>query len=331
MKTFHCTSFVITCSMVTILGSAAIFMPAPSGVAVAHASFPAVDGQANPNHRDSRAELTEDVTNLDLQTASGPADGADLQDRLNWDLQAVLQGTGNVPRLILASLPDDLELVGESQTRKAMFLKAVLPLVLQVNEQILQDRQRLQDLAVQQKASKPLAAVDRLWLAAMAERYDTERDDLAAMLYHHDVVPPSLALAQAATESAWGSSRFVREGNAMFGQWTFSSNHLGIVPSERDTDKTHRVRAFASLTDSVTSYVENLNKHRAYKEYRAMRAAMRSSDRPLDGLMLAETLHRYSERGMAYVDELHMIITSNNLSVLDGAQLSETASVEPLI
>jgi len=334
MKTFHCTSFVITCSMVTILGSAAIFMPAPSGITVAHASFSAKDTERLPTVEVSRSALNPSpvgMINLDMETSSGPADGGSRQDQLNWDLQAVLKGTHDVPRFTLASLPDDLGLARETQERKAIFFKTVLPLVLQVNEQILEDRARLKQLAAQQKKLEPIEALDRLWLAVMAERYGTKRDDIVAMLDHHDVVPPSLALAQAAMESAWGSSRFVREGNAMFGQWTFSSTHSGIVPSARDADKAHRVRAFASLSDSVTSYVLNLNKHRAYREYRALRADLRRAAKPLDGLRLAATLWRYSERGTAYVDELRTIISSNDLHRVDGARLSRTAQIEPLI
>ena len=202
--------------------------------------------------------------------------------------------------------------------------------MLQVNEQILEDRTRLKHLKTAQQQG-PLSALDRLWLAVMAERYGTKRGNIDAVLKRHDVVPPSLALAQAATESAWGSSRFVREGNAMFGEWTFSPEHLGLVPAGRDLGKTHRVRAFTSLYESIDSYVTNLNKHRAYKEYRVMRSAMRDQGQPLDGMRLAGTLHRYSERGADYVNELRAIISSNDLRLVDDAQLSPDGAFKPLI
>ncbi|MBL4748519.1 MAG: glucosaminidase domain-containing protein [Magnetovibrio sp.] len=236
-----------------------------------------------------------------------------------------------MPRITLASFPAELSATNESAARKAIFFKTVLPLVLQVNEQIHQDRTRLQALAVQQKSHRSLSGVDRLWLAVMAARYGTPRNNISALLSRHDVVPPSLVLAQAATESAWGTSRFVREGNAMFGEWTFSATQSGIVPLAREVGKSHRVRAFASLRDSIDSYVTNLNKHRAYKEFRAMRRAMRKSGQTLDGMKLAGTLYRYSQRGTIYVDGLRALMTSNNLSRVDGVHLSAEGMIEPLI
>ncbi|PHS79255.1 MAG: hypothetical protein COB59_02755 [Rhodospirillaceae bacterium] len=328
MKMFHGVSFIIACSMAVILINMGLLLPARTGVSVANASFPlpAFVSASVP------AKSGQDGTRLaiDLEPASGPDADLKLYASLNYDLDAVREGRGDVPRITLASLPSDLWRERETSKRKALFLKSVLPLVLQVNEQITQDRKRLKNLATAQKQG-PLQALDRLWLAVMAERYGTKRGDINAVLNRHDVVPPSLALAQAATESAWGSSRFVREGNAMFGQWTFSPQHPGIVPAGRDEGKTHRIRAFASLYDSLDSYVTNLNKHRAYKEFREMRSAMRRQGQPLDGLRLAGTLHRYSERGADYVNELRAIIFSNDLRLVDGARLSPNATVEPLI
>ena len=338
----------VASSMVATLVSAAVVMPSPSGTSLAQARFSPVSvqgqiqgqtqgaTQGQPRSFGARASREHTASDaLDgFETASGPADGgldaADM-DVLGYDLDAVLQGHGEVPRITLASLPGDFARIRETDERKAVFFKTVLPLVLQVNEQILEDRQRLWELGAEIKAGTPLDAVDRLWLAVMAERYGTRRNNVDALLARHDVVPPSLAIAQAATESAWGTSRFVKEGNAMFGEWTFASKHDGIVPSARVKGKTHRVRAFASLYDSVRSYVTNLNKHRAYREFRALRAAMRAKGQTLDGMRLAATLHRYSERGAAYVAELHAIIGGNNLDMLDGARLSQAGDIEPLI
>lgn len=319
----------------SVLVSTALMMPTPSGVSVAHASFPQQD--FTPNQLGQRSALSRTATTRasgrayeDYETASGPATKASpIQAALNYDLSAVLQGRSDVPRIALAKLPGDLSRIRETAQRKAMFLKTVLPLVLQVNEQILEDRARLWDLSTSQKTGDTLSAVDRLWLAVMAERYGTKRGNIDALLNRHDVVPPSLALAQAASESAWGTSRFVREGNAMFGEWTFANKHDGIVPSKRAMGKTHRVRAFSSLYESVLSYAVNLNKHRAYREYRTMRAAMRAEGRTIDGMHLAGALHRYSERGASYVAELRSIIMGNDLALLDDARLSATQ--KPLI
>lgn len=331
MKTFHWTSLGVASSMVAVLVSAAVIMPSPSGTSVAQASFAPVSILEHAKR--IAAHVQQDNTLDDFATASGSApDGATPNlDVLGYDLNAVLQGHGEVPRLTFASLPGDFARIRETNLRKAAFFKTMLPLVLQVNEQILEDRKQLWKLSADLKAGTELEAVDRLWLAVMAERYGTRRGDVAAMLQRHDVVPPSLALAQAATESAWGTSRFVREGNALFGQWTFAASHEGIVPNGRADGKTHRVRAFDSLYDSVASYAINLNKHRAYKEFRAARAEMRAGGQTISGMHLASTLHRYSERGAAYVDELHAIIGGNDLALLDGARLSQAETVEPVI
>jgi Bax protein len=295
MKTFHWTSLGVTSSMVAVLVSAAVIMPSPSGTSVAQASFQPVSLLDNASRIIKQASRHFGGSSLsDFDVASGADDDQTSAqfDALGYDLDAVLSGSVEVPRITLASLPGDLSRIRETDERKSLFFKSVLPLVLQANEQILEDRQRLWDISAAKKAGTPLDAVDRLWLAVMAERYGTRRGDVEILLRRHDVVPPSLALAQAATESAWGTSRFVKEGNAIFGEWTFVNDHDGIVPNERISGKTHRVRAFDSVSDSVMSYITNLNKHRAYQEFRDARAEMRAKGLNLDGRRLASTLHR---------------------------------------
>lgn len=318
----------VATSMVTVLISAAILMPPPSGTATAQASFMP---NAVTNLMRPLVEQAKRVGKMASAVGSPERSESVQVEALSYDLNAVIKGEREVPRITLASVPVDLEQVRETNERKALFFKTVLPLVLQVNEQIALDRERLWELNAKKKVGAPIEAVDRLWLAVMAERYQTARGDVPALLRLHDVVPPSLALAQAATESAWGTSRFVKEGNAIFGQWTFVDEHDGIVPNNRADGKTHRIRAFNTLYDSVFSYVTNLNRHRAYQEFRAARAEMRANGQPLDGLQLASTLHRYSERGTAYVDELRTLISTNDLTDLDGARLSRTGTFKPLI
>jgi Bax protein len=241
--------------------------------------------------------------------------------RLGYDLQDVVVGGGAVPRLFLASVPRDMATIREARERKAVFLRTVLPLVLQVNEEILADRARLWDLRMKRRLGQRLEALDRLWLAAESERYRVRRGDIDALLFHIDVIPPSLALAQAAEESGWGTSRFAREGNAVFGQWIFSTDG-GLTPSRRDIGLTHGVRAFPSLLDGARAYARNLNRHRAYRRFRARRAEMRRAGERLDGGALAATLSRYSERGEAYVATIRRLIESNALGALDDARLS---------
>ena len=199
--------------------------------------------------------------------------------------------------------------------------------VLQVNDEIGADRRRLLDLHTRARNGKYLPAVDRLWLIVLAERYKVKRGDLKRLLKRVDIMPTSMALAQAAEESGWGTSRFSREGNAIFGEWTFSGSE-GLVPLEREAGKTHKVRAFRSLLDSVRSYARNLNTHRAYRKLRTLRQRMRRDGTPIRGRRLIETLTSYSERGMDYVKDLRAIMSVNKLDGLDAAKLSQPETAE---
>jgi Bax protein len=244
---------------------------------------------------------------------------------LGYDLDRVRAGNAAVPRLFLASLPGDIRNIRETRVRKSLFFKSVLPLVLQANEEILRDRRRLWSIHFQQSLDRKLGPADRLWLMVMAERYNVKRGDLDALLKRVDIIPPSLALAQAAEESGWGTSRFVREGNAVFGQWTFSDSG-NLVPARRDDGKLHRIRVFSSLLDSVRAYARNLNTHSAYRGFRRQRHDLRLKGAPLDGLLLVNNLKSYSQRGDKYVETIRTLIETNNLHRLDDARLRDAKS-----
>ncbi|MCH7955950.1 MAG: glucosaminidase domain-containing protein [Proteobacteria bacterium] len=250
---------------------------------------------------------------------------SDAFQRMGYDLQTVLSGDGRVPRLFLAGLPSDLADVRDTTTRKAIFFQTVLPLILQINEEILAERRRLWQLRHHLRLGERLNATDRLWLAVMAERYRVKRGDIDALLNRVDIVPVSLALAQSAEESGWGTSRFGREGNALFGMWT-TARDGGMTPLNRDQGKTHKIKAYGSLLESVRSYVRNLNRHGAYKQFRSARAGMRRAGAPLEGAVLAGELTAYSQRGADYVATIRTIIEANGLSRLDDARLSETGT-----
>ncbi len=247
--------------------------------------------------------------------------------RIGYDLDGIKAGGMAVPRLFLASLPSDMSAIRQATERKAIFFKTVLPLILQVNDEIRADRRRLLDLHNLARNGKYLPAVDRLWLIVLAERYKVNRGDLKGLLKRVDIMPTSMALAQAAEESGWGTSRFSREGNAIFGEWTFSGSE-GLVPLEREAGKTHKVRAFRNLLDSVRSYARNLNTHRAYRKLRTLRQRMRRDGTPIRGRRLIETLTSYSERGMDYVKDLRAIMSVNKLDGLDAAKLSQPETAE---
>lgn len=245
--------------------------------------------------------------------------------RMGYDLQTVLSGDGRVPRLFLAGLPSDLADVRDATARKAIFFQTILPLILHINEEILADRRRLWQLRHHLRLGERLNATDRLWLAVMAERYRVKRGDVDALLNRVDIVPVSLALAQSAEESGWGTSRFGRDGNALFGMWT-TARDGGMTPLRRDQGKTHKVKAYGSLLESVRSYVRNLNRHGAYRQFRRARARMRRAGAPLEGAVLAGELAGYAQRGADYVAAIRTIIKANGLRRLDDARLRETGT-----
>jgi len=244
---------------------------------------------------------------------------------LRYDLDRIRDDGHHVPRVFVASLPTDMRRIRVVEKKKSLFFKTVLPLVLQVNEEIRKDRARFDRVQAEMKSGKTLAAEDRLWLAAMADRYKVQRGDIDALSRRIDVIPPSLALAQAAEESGWGTSRFALEGNALFGQWIFGvSGHM--TPKGRDNGKNHSIRAFPNLIDAVRAYARNLNTHRAYREFRDLRYKTRGAEADLSGRKLAGTLTRYSERGEKYVRSLRRIIDANRLTEFDGARLGAGAT-----
>ncbi|NQW00763.1 MAG: glucosaminidase domain-containing protein [Rhodospirillales bacterium] len=243
---------------------------------------------------------------------------------MGYDLDSVRSGDQQVPRVFLASIPYDLAELRQVQRKKSLFFKTVLPLILQVNEEIRQDRARLWKLQTRLNKGEKLAARDRLWLIVMAERYKVKRGNIPELIKRADIIPVSLALAQAAEESGWGTSRFAREANAMFGQWT-TADGVGLVPKNRDDGKTHKIRSFKSLLHSARAYARNLNTHRAYRKMRIMRQQLRQQGVPIQGHHLVETLTSYSERGEDYVKGLRAIIAVNKLRHLDRAELNNGA------
>ena len=244
-------------------------------------------------------------------------------NQLAYDIARVRAGEHDVPNVFLAALPADLADVRVAQQRKDLFVAMILPLVLRENDEIAANRARLMEIMEQSERGAKLAADDRLWLAAMAERYDTDSADLEELSRRLDIIPPSLALAQAAEESGWGTSRFASEGNALFGQRTYGTD--GIAPQGniqgRVADETFRVRAYRDLGGAVRSYIHNLNTHPAYAQFRQERAKKRAADQSLTGHALAGTLMRYSERGSDYVKTLQSLIRANRLNDFDKARL----------
>ncbi len=252
----------------------------------------------------------------------------DVFEEIGYRLDGVRRH-GEVPRLFFVSLPADLQRIQQPSERKAMFIKTALPLILHANEIIRFERAKL--IALRDKAAdgEQLDRDEKVWLDRLADEYGLEKPSFARLLRRVDVIPPSLALAQAAEESGWGTSRFAQEGNAIFGQRTWTGyDHDGIVPERRDEGENFKVRTFEQLIDGVRSYARNLNGHFAYDEFRRLREEQRAAgDRP-DGYALAATLSKYSERGDSYVETIRTIIRVNGLRAFDRARLRDRLAVE---
>jgi len=244
--------------------------------------------------------------------------------KLGYELTPVLEGNAAVPRLFLSSLPYDLGTLKQSNERKSLFFRTLLPLVLKINETLVSNRAKIWRLQHRLNLGQHVQPEEHIWLNATFNNYGVKQNDFASLLRKMDVIPPSLALAQAAVESGWGTSRFAREGNALFGQWTFDPNDKGILPAGREAGKTHRIKAFDDLAGSLAAYVHNLNTHKAYKNLRTDRENMRNSRTGINGYQLASNLIKYSERGEQYVTSLQAIMTKNDLLRFDKARLDDS-------
>lgn len=233
---------------------------------------------------------------------------------VGYDLPSVLAGRRPVPRLLLGRLPADWSAATEGRARKTLFVQTVLPLVLEVNRSILSDRRRLRELADGGSAN----AADKRWIRALAATYRSGRADPDALLWRVDMVPPSLALAQAALESGWGASRFAAEGNALFGQWTWSPE-AGLAPQGRDgeADRQIAVKSFPQLLNSVQAYMLNLNRQEAYAEFRRRRSDLRALGLAVSGTHLMPGLTRYSIEREIYVEKVSALIRQNRLHAFD--------------
>lgn len=314
---------------VCVTAAASLVSPTHKVTASPRVSFDVAKAEsADRNRQRAGTQLASLEADINAKTEHNVVGLAKRFEKIGYDLDRVRDDGHFVPRIFLARLPNDLHAVPEVELKKTVFFKTMLPLVLQENERILKDRKRLIRLRVEKNLGNKLEARDRLWLAVLAERYKVKDDNINELLRRVDVVPPSLAMAQAAEESGWGTSRFAQVGNALFGQWTTAGGD-GIVPEDRPDGMDHKVRKFGTLTQSVAAYMRNLNTHRAYREFRRTRQSDRRKGAALDGYDLAATLSSYSARGDEYISSIRSIIDANALRALDEAKLSRTALRDP--
>jgi uncharacterized FlgJ-related protein len=261
-----------------------------------------------------------------------------LFDRLGYTQKAWQAGIREIPRVYLSGVPDTWRDRSAKQLsvadKKKLFFRLIAPIVLRINELILADRVRANRLSERLAQGQSVTTDDRAWLSELAVKYKVlastsvqlDNDALAELLLRVDIVPPSLALAQAASESGWGTSRFAAQGNSLFGQWTWGK---GLKPAEQRTSQLgdYRVEAFDSTAQAAYSYALNLNTARAYRDLRLKRADLRRQNLSISGTVLAETLRNYSERGQAYIDDLEALIRNNRLDDADDASLRHMAVI----
>ena len=253
-------------------------------------------------------ELPEDTVRLSASTIE------QLFKDTNYSLSEVRR-TKKVKPIRLSLLPNEMKSIESSAKRKNLFIKIILPLVLEENNRIIIDRKKLFSILNKNKNSKD----EIKWLNQKFKQYGVVNKDLATLKVRMDIIPVSLAIAQAAKETGWGTSRFAIEGNALFGQWTWSGK--GIKPAGADTDATYKVMRFNVLKASVRAYQRNLNTHSSYKKFRFVRAQLRDDNKKLDSLKLAEYLDNYAQTGTEYTKVLKQIIKQNQLKDFDEVKL----------
>lgn len=216
-------------------------------------------------------------------------------------------------------VPPDFNSIDDSQARKQSFIEFLYPLIVEENHRVLRKRAQLLELKSQLEKEKSLSTEQSLWLQRLADSYsvayaaDDQKTAIAALLKRLNAIPPSLAIAQAANETAWGTSRFATEGNNYFGQWCYSEG-CGLVPTGRGEGLRHEVRSFPTVADSVRSYLYTLNSGQAYARLRHIRQQQQDREGQFTGVELATGLAKYSERGADYVASIQHLIKSNNLS-----------------
>ncbi len=253
-------------------------------------------------------DLPEDTVRLSASTIE------QLFKDTDYSLNEVRKSK-KVKPIRLSLLPNEIKQIESSKKRKSLFIQIILPLILEENNLILLDRKKLFSILNKNKNSKK----EINWLNRKFKQYGVLNSDIPTLKVRMDIIPVSLAIAQAAKETGWGTSRFALEGNALFGQWTWSGD--GIKPAGAESDTKHKVMKFKVLKASVRAYQRNLNTHSSYKNFRQLRAQLRDDSDMLDSLLLAEQLDNYAETGKEYTKILKQIINQNSLKDFDDVKL----------
>ncbi|MGM0370230.1 MAG: glucosaminidase domain-containing protein [Bacillota bacterium] len=236
-----------------------------------------------------------------------------------------------IPNLRIVKFPEDINQINNNTHKKNIFLNILAIGTYHANQNLLQQRNKLKKIINQYHVFENLSTKDKEWLEEKFSTYDIKKEkNLEAKLEQLkkklDIIPLSLVLAQAASESGWGTSRFAIEANNIFGEWTYNASTPGIVPDERPANANYRIRKFPSITRAIDSYLLNLNSHWAYQKLRDIRFELRSKDQSLDSLELSAGLIKYSETRELYVEQLNNIIKYNDLQAFDSLLQEKGAS-----
>ena len=242
---------------------------------------------------------------------------------MEYDLNRV-RYQKTVKPIYFTQFPKDLDEIQNVKLKKDTFIKIVLPLIVAENEKILDDRFKLNKIT----ARKSTTEDEKQWLRQKFLEYKVKKGSIEELKNRMDIIPTSIALAQAAKESGWGTSRFALEGNAIFGQWTW--NGKGIEPLLKDKSKNHKILRFPILRASVKAYKNNLNTHKGYVKFREKRRTLRERNKKINGLELAKTLGNYAQSGSEYTKILAQIITQNRLMDFEPVKLENSIQRQEL-
>jgi Bax protein len=233
---------------------------------------------------------------------------------VDYDLRQV-RSEKLVKPIYFTQFPKDLNEIESVRLKKETFIKIVLPLIVAENEKILADRKKLKLIS----KKKLTTDLEKQWLRQKLLEYKVKKGNIKELIARIDTIPTSIALAQAAKESGWGTSRFALEGNAIFGQWTWTGQ--GIAPLDRESNKKHKILKFPILRASVKAYQNNLNTHKSYIKFREKRLSIREKNQTVKGLDLTDTLNNYAQTGSEYIKILNQIIKQNRLYDFEPVRL----------
>tara|TARA_B100000780_G_scaffold249373_1_gene195039 strand:+ start:3183 stop:4655 length:1473 start_codon:yes stop_codon:yes gene_type:complete len=263
----------------------------------------------NKVKKDKKSQPADGDYNLNTQTV------LNLFEDLEYDLDHV-RNKKKVKPIYFTRLPKDLNTIKSVKEKKETFLQILLPLIVAENEKIIEDRKHLLKLLKDNETTE-----SKKWLNKKYRAYKVKDKSISELIERIDIVPTSIALAQAAKESGWGTSRFALEGNAIYGQWTWNGD--GIEPLEKTKDQNHKILKFPLLRASVKAYIINLNTHRGYKGFREKRSALRKQNKKLAGLDLIHELDNYAQTGKEYTKILEQIIKQNDLNELEAVTIDD--------